>query len=75
MKKLLAITAMLVCLCEVSHTQTATPPATVAETGPDVDVLHHLRRSTVSLGLRQTVNGKQRFATIGSGVIVAWHAT
>lgn len=51
----------------------ATPPAKQApETGPDIDLLHHLRRSTVSLGLHITENGQERFATIGSGVLVAW---
>ena len=46
------------------------PP--IVETGPDIDVLHHLRRATVSLGLHQTVAGKERFATVGSAVVVTW---
>lgn len=53
--------------------QTAAPNANPpkVETGPDVDLLHHLRRSTVSLGFHQTVDGVERFVTVGSGVIVA----
>jgi hypothetical protein len=48
------------------------PPPPQVETGPDVDLLHHLRRSTVSVGLRQTdAGGKQHFVTAGSAVIVA----
>lgn len=35
-------------------------------------MLHGLRRATVSLGIRQTINGKDKFATVGSAVIVAW---
>ena len=46
----------------------AQPPQ--PESGPDVDLLHHFRRSTVSLGLHQTVDGKEHFVTIGSAVVV-----
>lgn len=43
--------------------------------GPDDDLLHHLRRSTVSIGIRvPDGHGQTRFATVGSGVIVAWDA-
>ncbi len=58
-----------------------TPPTSPApgqpETGPDVDLLHHLRRSTVSLGMRVPIEGapgQMRFQSIGSGVIVTWDA-
>jgi hypothetical protein len=40
------------------------------ETGPDVDVLHHLRRSTVSLGLHRNEGGREHFVTVGSAVVV-----
>lgn len=65
----LATLLVLPCL----RAQTPSPPKPPAtETGPDVDVLHHLRRATVSLGLHQTIAGKEHFATVGSAVIVAW---
>ena len=63
-------------ICALGTTWAQVPPTSLPppETGPDVDLLHHLRRSTVSLGLRITENGKTRFGTVGSGVIVAWDA-
>src|ERR1700690_1858413 len=42
------------------------------ETGKDVDLLHHPRRSTVSIGLRISEHDKVRFVTKGPAVIVAW---
>ena len=61
-------------MCQTPTPPQAPPPASQVETGPDVDLLHHLRRSTVSLGLRRTENGQQTFATVGSGVIVVFDA-
>jgi hypothetical protein len=55
-------------------TPAAVPAPPKPETGPDVDLLHSVRRSTVSLGFRKTENGVERFVTVGSGVFVAWDA-
>src|SRR5262249_26888554 len=75
------IRTVIAVLCLSATLQLQTSPAQAPqsrpspqpqETGPDVDLLHHLRRATVSLGLRVTINGKERFSTVGSGVIVAW---
>jgi Trypsin-like peptidase domain len=67
-----ALAALLIGALGVSLGQA--PPSTsgAPETGTDVDMLHGLRRSTVSLGIRRTENGVEHFATVGSGVIVAW---
>lgn len=60
-------------ICALGVLAQAPPPTSGApETATDVDVLHALRRSTVSLGIRRTENGVEHFVTIGSGVIVAW---
>lgn len=66
---------LLAMFSSVANAQAAAPkapPAQKPETGPDIDLLHSLRRSTVSLGLRQIGgDGKQHFVTVGSAVIVA----
>ena len=74
MKKI-ALAALLVCISVVLWAQApnAPLPAPQQETGPDVDLLHHLRRSTVSLGMRvPDDHGGTKFITVGSGVIVVW---
>lgn len=72
LRKSLVLLALSICGA-VLHAQDATKKQPQPETGLDVDLLHHLRRATVSLGLRQTsADGTQHFATVGSGVIVAW---
>jgi hypothetical protein len=76
MKKVIVAPVALACLLAMGRAQTTQPPAVPPkppqmETGPDVDLLHHLRRSTVSLGLRRGEAGKQHFVTVGSAVIVA----
>lgn len=71
MKYSIAVVITLM-LCLPLSGQAPQQPPSPPETGPDVDLLHHLRRSTVSLGLRVTENGRERFATVGSGVIVTW---
>src|ERR1700735_1014520 len=63
------------CVSGIGLAQNEPPAKPIPETGPDVDLLHHMRRATVSLGIRVTVEGKQRFGTVGSGVIVAWDDT
>lgn len=76
MSKMIAVTAILI-LCLTSLANSQQPPSPTPnppETGPDVDLLHGLRRSTVSLGLRANQNGEEIFVTVGSGVIVAWDA-
>ena len=74
MKTTLAVMLLMSFSCP-ARSQAPTPaPPSQQETGPDVDLLHHIRRSTVSLGLRVTVDGQQRFATVGSAVLVAWDA-
>lgn len=73
---LVAVLGLLL-VSAVPITQQQAPPQTpppIVETGPDVDILHHLRRSTVSLGLRIPDQGRVRFVTVGSAVIVAWDA-
>jgi hypothetical protein len=76
MKKACYIAVVLICGLGIGLAQAppSTPPKPVQpETGPDVDLLHHLRRSTVSLGIRVSDgHGQTRFATVGSGVFVAW---
>jgi S1-C subfamily serine protease len=70
----LAVAAILFCVIGIVWAQAPTstsPPVPPIETGADVDLLHGLRRSTVSLGFHQEVGGVQHFVTVGSGVIVA----
>jgi hypothetical protein len=76
MKRLALLALLPAALCAQGAPKPANAPAPPppAETGPDVDLLHHLRRATVSLGIRVTVDEKQRFGTVGSGVIIAWDA-
>jgi Trypsin-like peptidase domain len=45
------------------------------ETEKDPDILHSMRRSTVSIGIRVDIGGVQKFLTAGSAVIVSLDAT
>lgn len=75
--KRIALVVLLVCAlgpvwAQTTPTANAPPKPSQPAPGPDDDLLNHLRRSTVSLGLRRSEGGKEHFVTVGSGVFVAW---